>query len=71
MFTIKKSGAMQVWPQLINFPQTILFAVTFKEADSSTTQGFLPPSSKVVGVKCRAACLATIFPTLTLPVKKI
>ena len=71
LFTIKKSGAIQVCPQLINFPQTILFAVTFIEAVSSTIHGFLPPSSRVVGVKFTAANLATIFPKLTLPVKYI
>jgi hypothetical protein len=32
--------------------------------------GHLPPSSKVVGVPNLAAAVATIFPTLGLPVKK-
>jgi hypothetical protein len=33
--------------------------------------GFLPPSSRVVGVKFTAAAFATIFPTSILPVKNI
>jgi len=45
--------------------------VTLIEAVSSTIQGFFPPSSRVVGVKFVAAAFAIIFPTLTLPVKKI
>jgi hypothetical protein len=55
----------------VNFPQTILFAVTFNEAVLSITQGFFPPNSSVTGVKFFAASFATILPTLTLPVKKM
>jgi hypothetical protein len=33
--------------------------------------GFLPPSSKVNGVKNLEAALATILPTFTLPVKNM
>ena len=71
LFTTRKSGAIQVWPQLVNFPQIILFADTSNDAVSSTIHGFFPPSSRVVGVKLIAAALATIFPTPTLPVKNI
>ena len=62
---------MQVCPALINFPQTMRLAASFRFAVSSTMQGFLPPSSKVTGVKCTAAAAATILPTGTLPVKKM
>ena len=37
----------------------------------SMIHGLFPPSSSVIGVKFFAASLATIFPTLVLPVKKI
>ena len=43
----------------------------FKSVVTSTIQGFLPPNSSVTGVRCIAAALAIIFPTATLPVKKI
>ena len=62
---------MQVCPQLRNFPQTILLAVKLILTDSSTIHGLFPPNSKVVGVRNSAAALATIFPTIVLPVKKI
>ena len=62
---------MQVCPAFINFPQTIRFAANFKLAVSSIIQGFFPPNSNVIGVRYSAAALATIFPTATLPVKKI
>ena len=48
---------------MINFPQTILFAVLFIEAVLSTIQGLFPPNSRVVGVKFSAAAFATNFPT--------
>ena len=47
------------------------FAVFCKGADPSTIQGLFPPSSKVIGVRYSAAALATFFPMLVLPVKKI
>ena len=46
-------------------------AVNFIFAVSSIIHGFLPPNSRVSGVRNSAAALATIFPTGTLPVKKI
>jgi len=55
----------------VNFPHTILFADTSIDAVSSTTQGFFPPNSSVVGVKFLAAAAAMIFPTPILPVKNI
>ena len=33
--------------------------------------GLLPPNSSTVGVRVAAAAVATIFPTRSLPVKKI
>ena len=43
----------------------------YKRQVSSTSTGLLPPSSSVTGVKCSAAARMTLFPTPTLPVKKI
>ena len=47
------------------------FAASGRLAVSSTIQGFFPPNSNVTGVRFSAAAFATIFPTGTLPVKKI
>ena len=46
----------------------------FSEDDApglSTMQGLLPPSSRVTGVRCSAACRMTSLPTVLLPVKKM
>src|SRR3546814_7761809 len=65
------SGAMQVWPLLENFPQTILRAASSISAVESTIVGDLPPSSSVTEVRCFAAAAITILPTCGLPVKKM
>ena len=68
---MRKSGAIQVCPAFTNLPQTILLAASFKSIVSSIIQGFLPPSTSVIGVRVYAAAAATILPILTLPVKKM
>ncbi|MNE26828.1 hypothetical protein D3C81_1881730 [compost metagenome] len=40
-------------------------------AVSSTTVGFCPPSSKIIGVRFSAAARMITLPTAELPVKKI
>lgn len=49
------SGATQAYPELMHLPYTNLLAATYKFTLESTTAGFLPPSSKIVFVKCSAA----------------
>ena len=71
LLTIRKSGAIHVCPAFTNLPQTILLEASLKSIVSSIIQGFFPPSSSVVGVRCFAAAAATIFPILTLPVKNM
>jgi len=56
------SGATHAYPELMHLPYTILIAATYKLTLESTTAGFLPPSSKIVLVRCSAAALATNFP---------
>ena len=46
-------------------------AVSFNGAVSSTIHGFLPPNSRVTGVRNFEAASYTIGPTLGLPVKNI
>ena len=50
---------------------TVRFAASFTSADASTNTGFLPPSSRMHGVRCFAAPSATTLPTAGEPVKKI
>ena len=57
-------------PQAI-LPQTIFFAASGMFAVSSTSAGFMPPSSSRTGVRFSAAARATILPTKVLPVKKM
>src|SRR5580658_1162153 len=52
-------------------PQTIFLAASRIFAVSSTRAGLIPPSSSTTGVKFSAAALATILPTVVLPVKKM
>ncbi len=59
---------MQVWPALMNLPQAMRRAAVSMSASSFTMQGLLPPSSRVTGVRCRAAASITTWATRPLPV---
>ncbi|MCY1369086.1 hypothetical protein D9M69_561050 [compost metagenome] len=52
-----------------SLPWAILSAASDRSHDASTTQGDLPPSSSVVGVRLAAAAAATLRPTPVEPVK--
>mmetsp|Transcript_88274 Transcript_88274/g.234726 ORF Transcript_88274/g.234726 Transcript_88274/m.234726 type:complete len:366 (-) Transcript_88274:143-1240(-) len=66
------SGATHTWPALMVRPQAMRRAATSRDSRcSSTTTGFLPPSSSTQGVRRSAAALATILPTRMLPVKRM
>jgi hypothetical protein len=56
-------------PQLIVFPQIILFAAISMSTEVSTMQGDFPPNSKITGVKYVAAAVITILPTVVDPAK--
>mmetsp|Transcript_72459 Transcript_72459/g.206305 ORF Transcript_72459/g.206305 Transcript_72459/m.206305 type:complete len:229 (+) Transcript_72459:141-827(+) len=66
-----KSGEMHCWPAFMHRAQQVRLAAISMLADLSTKTGFLPPSSRVHGVKCFAAPSATTLPTVGEPVKKI
>jgi hypothetical protein len=62
---------MHTYPALRNLPRAIFFAANSKSADSSTTDGLLPPNSNIHGTKFLAADAATSLPFSVLPVKQI
>ena len=62
---------MQLWPALSPLPQARRLAVVAMSASASTIAGFLPPSSRVTGVRWRAAAASTNRPTRPPPVKKM
>lgn len=62
---------MQVWPAFRSLPHAILRAAVSRSAVRSTTQGLLPPSSSVTGVRCAAAFSITVRPKAAPPVKKM
>lgn len=55
-------GAKQVCPAIANFAHKILVAANSRSASSVTTTEFLPPSSRVTGVRCFAAAFMISFP---------
>ena len=69
--TSRWSGATQVCPALRPLPHTSRRAVTATSASSRTIAGLLPPSSRVTGVRWRAAAAITSRPMRPLPVKKM
>ena len=56
------------WPALTNLPKAIRLAASSRSLSGSIITGFLPPSSRVVGVKYCAAAAATTCAVFPLPV---
>mmetsp|Transcript_45799 Transcript_45799/g.97705 ORF Transcript_45799/g.97705 Transcript_45799/m.97705 type:complete len:384 (-) Transcript_45799:219-1370(-) len=64
------SGATHACPVFQSLPKSSLRAIeSTGSASLSMITGHLPPSSRTVGVRCRAAAAATILPTRSEPVK--
>lgn len=58
-------------PVLVVFDHISDRAVRFKSAEGSTQTGFLPPNSRITGVRYSAAAFITNLPIEGPPVKKI
>lgn len=54
-------------PEFMVLPQRMRLAAKSKSVFESTITGDLPPNSRVTGVRCFAAAVATIRPILPLP----
>jgi hypothetical protein len=66
-YSVQRDGMGTTCPEFIILPQRIRLAVNSKSAFASTITGDFPPSSRVIGVTCLAAAVATIRPTRPLP----
>ena len=63
--------ARQAWPQLKKRPIRTPAAAASRSASSSTMQGSLPPSSRVIFFSCSAALAITFLPVGVDPVRPI